>query len=435
MEHNGVRKVHDPLDRERERQLLSNVLPEKVSFIERWALWILLLIFFLTIVGAWFINYPDVVQADAYLMAINTPKEVVVRQEGTLIRLFVHNEDTVVKGQTIGWIESSAGHEDVLRLAELLEQGAQSLSTKNFEKVAALFNRRFDSLGDLQVPYQQFTSALLQFDDYLVDGFYFKKRRTYSGDLNLLKSVHGSIENQLEVARKDLDLASESMNADSGLYQQKVISKEDIRVQRSKVLNKQSLVFQLEASLTSNESMQMAKKADIDELAHATSVQEDIFSQAIATLESYVENWKKKYLITSPSSGKIVFLSPIQEKQFFPTGKIIGYVNPYASYYYAQIFLQQNNFGKIQIGQSVQLRVNAYPYQEFGFVDGKLNFISNIPSDSGYIANVALPNGLITNYKRSIQYRSGLRSEALIITRKANLLQRLGYGLKKALLR
>jgi hypothetical protein len=106
--------------------------------------------------------------------------------------------------------------------------------------------------------------------------------------------------------------------------------------------------------------------------------------------------------------------------------------NPADSHYYAQVILTQNNFGKINIGQKVQLRFDAYPYQEFGFVAGKLNYISNVPSDSGFLANISLPKNLTTNYNKEIQYRSRLKSQALIITRDTRLLQRFYYNIIKA---
>ena len=94
--------------------------------------------------------------------------------------------------------------------------------------------------------------------------------------------------------------------------------------------------------------------------------------------------------------------------------------------------MPQTNFGKIDTGQQVQLRFDAYPYQEFGIVEGRLKYISKVPSDSGFLANIELPKGLITNYQKQIQYRSGLKSQALIITKDARLAQRFYFTIVKA---
>jgi len=42
-----------------------------------------------------------------------------------------------------------------------------------------------------------------------------------------------------------------------------------------------------------------------------------------------------------------------------------------------------------------------------------------------------LPKGLITNYEKEIQYHSGLKSQAMIITRDTRILQRFYYSMMK----
>ena len=81
--------------------------------------------------------------------------------------------------------------------------------------------------------------------------------------------------------------------------------------------------------------------------------------------------------------------------------------------------------------EKLYLRFDAYPYHELGYVEGRLGYISKVPSDSGFLANIALPKGLVTNCKKTIQYRSGLKCQALIITKDARLLQRFYYTMVK----
>lgn len=81
----------------------------------------------------------------------------------------------------------------------------------------------------------------------------------------------------------------------------------------------------------------------------------------------------------------------------------------------------------------VQLRFDAYPYQEMGFVKGKLDYVSPIASDSGFLASVHLLNGLHTNLNRTIHYKTGLKSEALIITKDMRLLERMYYSVRKSI--
>jgi hypothetical protein len=92
-----------------------------------------------------------------------------------------------------------------------------------------------------------------------------------------------------------------------------------------------------------------------------------------------------------------------------------------------QANLPQANSGKVQVSQKAQIRLMAYPYQEFGHVDGVLNYISKVPSDSGFLSTINLSQGLLTHTKRKIQYRNGLKCEVLIITKETRLLQKVFY--------
>ena len=110
--------------------------------------------------------------------------------------------------------------------------------------------------------------------------------------------------------------------------------------------------------------------------------------------------------------------------QYVKAGKSFGFVAPNNSQYYVEVTIPQYNFGKTDTNQTVQLRFDAYPYQEFGYVIGKIKYISDIPTDSGYIAHIQLPTGLVTNQKKKIQYREGLKAESFIITKERRLTER-----------
>ncbi len=411
---------------------VQEIISRKSGFAERWALLLFLIIIIVVFASTWFIKYPDVIQVNAGLTASNAPKEIVIRQDGKLVKLFVTNDDIVIQGQTLAWIESTANHKEVVELSTLLDKGIDYLSKNETEKVSNLFKSNFQHLGELQSSYQQFVTAWQQFNDYLVNGYYYKRKKILFDDYAFLQKMHTTLEEQKSLTQQDLQLTQESFDANNSLYKDKIISKQDLRDQKSKLVGKQMSLPQLESSLLSNENLQTAKQKEIDELEHTISQQKIIFQQALQTLKSLADDWTKRYIVKAAVDGKVVFIIPLQENQFMQTGKTIGFVNPLDSKYYAQVTLPQANFGKIDTGQKVQLRFDAYPYQEFGIVEGKVKYISKVPSDSGFLSNIELPKGLITNYQRNIQYRSGLKSQALIITKDARLAQRFYYTIVKA---
>lgn len=188
----------------------------------------------------------------------------------------------------------------------------------------------------------------------------------------------------------------------------------------------------MEASLLSNETQKRDKLKELDQIEHDITQQQLTFQQALQSLKSVVDDWKKRFVLQSPVDGKVFFTIPLQENQFLQQGKLIGYINPNDTRFYAEANLPQNNFGKIDTGLQVQLRFDAYPYQEVGFVEGTLSYVSNVPSDSGFLANIRLNRGLSTNNNKSIPYKNGLKAQAIIITKNMRLLQRLWYNINKS---
>ena len=277
--------------------------------------------------------------------------------------------------------------------------------------------------------------AYQQFKDYLHNGFYLRKKIVLLDDLEYLNKNQFILKEQKELILKDLKLSEETYNANEQLLKDKVISKFDERNEQSKLLNKQMTIPQMDATLLGNKTQQREKLKEISELEHSISIQKGIFQQSVQTLKSLVDEWVKKFVISAPLEGKLVFMLPLQENEYIKTGRSLGFVTPNNSEYYAEVTIPQLNFGKTGINQTVQLRFDAYPYQEFGFVKGQIKYISDIPTDSGYIAHIHLTDGLVTNLKKEIQYREGLKAESLIITKERKLTQRFFDNLLSSLKR
>ncbi len=414
---------------------VQEFISHKPHFVERWALFIFFGVLFLLFLATWFVKYNDVMQANGILTASNAPKEIIPKTEGKLVKLFVANDSSVNEGDIIGWIESTGSHLQILRLDSLLTKAIALLATDEMGKVSMLFKSEMLQLGDVQTTYQQFVAAWQQFNDFFVNGYCYKKQQQLIKDKSYLRQLQTALEEQQKLSLKDLQLTTESYEANNSLYNDKVISKQELREEMSKFLNKQMTKPQADISILNNEMQMLNKQKELDELEHNISLQKNTFEQALHTLKSAVDAWKNRYVITAAVSGKVVLVVPLQENQFLTPGKLLGYINPDDTKYYVQANLSQINFGKLDVGQKAQIRFGAYPYQEYGFVNGTLQYISNIPSDTGFLSTVDLPNGLITSSGREFQYRYGLKCEIVISTKEARLMQRFFYDILKEMQR
>jgi HlyD family secretion protein len=419
----------EEIRRELRSERVQEIVSDKPGFLIRWGNLLFLVILILLLTATWLIKYPDIISATAKLTSVNAPKPVVSLMGGKLIKLNISENQLVTKGQILGYNESTANHDEVLQLSSTLDTIQLLLVRNKTDHLKEYFNDTYNSLGELQTSYQVFSQSFLTFYNYLADGFYLKKRKILLSDKNNLTRLYVNLEEQRQLQEQDFKLIQKTFEANESLKKDKVISDFDYRIEQSKLINKKLTLPQIRSALINNESQQNEKEKEIIELENAIDQQKLIFQQSLSTFKSQLDEWKKKYILIAPISGKVAFASFMQENQQLQVNQPICFINPENSQYFAEIMIPQSNFGKASIGQLVLLKFQSYPFQEYGSVQGRIEFISHIPDEKGYLAKVSFTNGLTTTYKKEIQYRDGLTASAEVITQDMRLLDRFYYSI------
>lgn len=415
---------------------LSEIITHQPSFLIRWGISIFFVILLAAVAACWFIQYPDIVNTTAKLNSVNAPKDVRTKIDGKLVQLFVTENKNVQATEILGFIESRANHTTIIQLSTyldklsiLINKEPENLSNNNFS-VSSL-----ETLGELQSQYQVFQQAFIVFKQYLATGFYTKKKKMLQQDLLYMSKTYNNLLQQKQMQEEDLSLQQETFDANEKLKNEKVISQLDYRNEKSKLIGKKMSLPQITSSLIGIESSKHEKQKEIAELDNQIAQQKNIFTEALNSFKAQVNDWKAKYLLVAPVAGKVAFASFVQENQQLSNNEIICFINPVASEYYAAIHVPQTNFGKVKIGQKVMLKFPAYPFEQYGFIEGTVDFISNIPTDSGYLAKVGLPQKLITNYGKQLQFYQGLTAQGEIVTQNMRLLERFYNQVKSVLSR
>lgn len=420
-----------------EIRILSNEVQEIISHKPNWivrnGIFLFFVIIILLIASTFIISYPDIVNTKAIFTSINAPKEVKTKIEGKLVKLFAKEGQMVKQNELLGFVESRANHREVILVSQWVNTTQQLLESGSIEFLSKNINFSYHNLGELQPAFQTFMGDYNLFLQYLSDGYFVKKKKMLLADISYFRQLHSNLQQQKLMQQEDLGLARQTLDANKTLDEDKVISPLDYRNEKSRYLGKALSIPQITAAIIANESSQHEKQKEIAQLENEIAQQRAIFTQALSTLKAQVEEWKNKYLLISPVAGRIAFARFLQENQQLQSNENICYVNPENSQYFAEIFIPQTNFGKIKKGQKVLLKLPAYNYAEFGAIEGRLDFISNIPSDSGYLAKVNLLQGLQTNFKEKIQYQEGLVAQGEIITADSKLSDRLFYQLRALL--
>lgn len=392
----------------------------------RWGMTLFFGLLCLLGLGSWLVRYPDIVSAQFTLTATDAPRRVVVRSEGKLARLLVTDGQTVAAGDALAYSESTADPAQVLALGASLDGLRKALDGGDWATVQRFSIRAYNQLGELQNDFQTFHQQLTQLKSYLSGGFYLQKRTLLLKDFDDLRAMEKTLAEQLDLQRRDYELAQNEFAIHEKLYKDKVIPILDYQREKVKLLGREMPLKQLASSLIQNRSSQTAKQKELLELDNAIAEQKGTFMQALQSLRSGLETWEQRYVLRAPVAGKVSFASPWQEQQSLSAGQELLTVAPAGSQFQGLVKVPQANLGKLHEGQTVLIKLQGYPFREYGMVEGRLSQLSLTPgADSAYWGYVNLPHGLRTRYGQQLAYRNGLNGTAEIITADRRLAERL----------
>jgi len=420
------------------QQLLSEDVQEIINYRPHWFirrgniifLVIILFLFLLT----FSIKYPDVIRASARLTALNAPKMLEAKTEGKLEKLLVKNGDNVSTGQLLAYIQSTGHHDEVITLRNWIAKIEPVIDTGEFGIISSHSLPLLTNLGGLQPAYQEFQNTFKETLQILGGGYYQKKRNALQKDLQYLASLKNSATNQKQILQQDQLLQQKEYDAYEKLAKDKVIAPLELNQYKSKLLAKDQGLQQTESQITNSEISSHNKRKEILDLEKTVQDQQQKFESSLFTLKSQIEEWVQHYVIISPENGRVEFISFLQQNQLLSSGQQLFFIQPPKTDYYAEMKAGQAGFGKIKNGQKVILRLFGYPSAEFGYIEGKISYISNLPNErDSFIAKIDLPVGLTTSYKKSIYFRNNLSASAEVITDDRRLIDRLFGQLEQIL--
>jgi multidrug efflux pump subunit AcrA (membrane-fusion protein) len=403
----------------------------------RWGTTSIFVVLSLLVVGTYFIHYPDIVQAPFTLSTTNSPKTILAKTDGRLVRLFVADQQTVNQNQLVAYLESTTRHSEALRLANELDLLFLATQRKQWERVLSFRPLDYQQLGDLQTSFQRFAQNFMQLEAVLGNGSYLKRRKLLQADLKDLAYLYQNLTEQQTIQQQDHALAHKELQVQKKLLEDKVIPPLEYRREESRFLAKQLPLKQTETALVQNHTAQSSKQRELLELDRTIAEQGSVFVQELNTLRSAIEGWKQRFVVMSPTAGKIYFNSDLQEQQTVAVNQelfMIGSAD--RAIYRGLLNLPQANLGKIKVGQEVLIKFAGYPFQEYGSVRGRIQNVADVPDRNGtFLAKISLPAGLRTQYGKTIQYRSGMTATAEVITEDTRLIEKVFYAIRKVLAR
>lgn len=408
---------------------VRDILSHPPRSIFRWGNTILLGFFLIVLLLSWEIKYPDIITSQITITTQVPPEKLVAKSSGKIEKILVKDRTIVAKNTPLAIIENPANYKDVFMLKELLERIKPSVNNFEFPfgEIPAL------NLGAIEGVYALFEK------DYLAYKLN-KDLEPFQIDLSAqtietvqLQERLKLLEEQKEIALKELQYKTKELDRNKNLHDKGVISTHEWEQKNVEYLQQEKNINSLNAQVSQIRS----SLNDLNRNKKSTTVNQSmddlqLYRNAVLSfhqLKQAIKEWELAYVLRSSIKGKVSFLKIWVENQTINSGENAFVIIPTAKTdFLGKIKAPALNSGKIQTGQKVNIRLANYPDREFGIIEGKVKSVSLTPdNENNLLIDVELSNGLKTSYNKDISFQQEMTGTADIITEDLRLIERLLY--------
>lgn len=415
---------------------VQEVMSEIPSWILRRGITTLFVIVLVLLIGSWFFKYPDVIRAEITVTSLEPPASIIARSTGKMDKIFVENNEEVSAYTSLAVIENPAKTEDMLALIGVM----QRWNTRGYSNdIVEKFAEQSLSLGTIQPVYAAFMSSLNDYQNYRTLNYYPKKIASQKEQLVTQKEYYNRVVKQASVVSEQFLTSKNIFERDSILLVKKVISGNEYDLSKNNFLQKKQGYLSFNASLKQLELQLMQGKENLLDLQQQATELERKYQlslqNASEALTAQIKAWEQSYLLVSPITGFVNQMGVWSKNQNVTTGETIFTIVPTKQDIpKGKALLPVQGAGKVKTGQRVNVRINNFPDQEFGYLFGKVKSISSVPTAEGfYVIEIGFPKGMQTNYGKTLPITQQMLGSADIITDDLRLMERFFMPIKKLL--
>jgi multidrug resistance efflux pump len=398
---------------------------------------VLFLTLILALLGiSWLIKYPDVIISETIITTQIPPQKEYAKTTGKLSAILVQNTQQVKENTPLAIIENSADYKDVFILKGVIDTLEIDSKTFNFP----IDELPFLSLGDIESQYALFEN---NYNQYILN----KQLQPFSNEaiatnysISELKRRLESLQSQKEINGKELAFNRKDLIRSQTLFERGVISAQEYESKQITFAREERNYKNFESSISQireaiSNAYKTSKGTEISRITEEMTLFKSVI-QSYNQLKKAIKDWEKQYVLKSSISGQVSFLSYWSINQTVNQGDIVFTIIPSeSSSFVAKLKVPALNSGKVRIGQEVHIKLQNYPETEFGVLNGQIENISLFPEgeEGVYLADVQLPQKLITSYKKEIDFKQEMKGYAEIITEDLRLIERFFYQLREVL--
>ncbi|MDG1573289.1 HlyD family efflux transporter periplasmic adaptor subunit [Robiginitalea sp. M366] len=416
-------------------QEVQEVLSKPPKWIIRYGITIVFFITALILLLSSLIKYPDIVEAEVLVTTSSPAEHIIARSSGALDTIYFDNGSQVSKQDVIGVIRNTARTNDVYQLKGYIDTFDVSKDVLEFPVES--FNQY--SLGDVGPMYTLFANDILEYRLLEKLGTYKNEIQANRQSLSELTQQLNSQIFQRRLLEQEYNLFLNDFSRYETLFSKGVISQQEMEGKKIEKLNFENRISTMSISIsklreTLSSSNYMLRSTELNRTEESLRILGSL-AQNLNALKKAILDWEYSFVLKASIEGKVSFKEFWGPNQFVSAGLEVFTVLPNRSEgLVGRLIIPSQNSGKVKIGQDVNIKLDNYPYQEFGFLQGKVVNKSFSPdSNNNYFVFISIPDGTLTTYGERLPFDQELLGIAEIVTNDLSVVERIFNKLRKVL--
>lgn len=403
--------------------------PNKVNY---YLIYFLLMIITGLFLFGFLIESPDIVLAEVKVTAQKPPVTLVAKVNGKIKIKSNNPKNFVKKDDYIAVIENSANEDHIRILKDSLENFDFS-RVPNYESYTFALSY---NIGNIQEYYFKFLKTIYELNQYKNNNLYDIEIKSINEQLGRIRESIDKSKEIINYKNDNIEISLQKNKTDSVLLSRGALVKSEFELSKKQLLNEKDDKASLENVIIRD------RQTIISNLSKSTSLKiekKQTYDQLIISLFTNYQNiliaiheWEANYTFKAPFDGNFEYLRFISNNDFVKQGEPIFSILPENNIIIGQALMPISGAGKVKPNQKVIIKLDSYPYQEFGYLEGLTEKISLIPNQNLHLVNIKIPKGLISNSGSKLNFSKEMTGQAEIITENRKLISRVFEKIKHA---
>lgn len=379
---------------------------------------------------AWYIRYPDLMEAPVIVTSDHPPLDVITDHTGIIDSIYIRNGDRVDVGQMLVYMSNTATLADIGIWRSWLESmiGSNRPDSLHGPPPPSL------ALGELHPGYTLISQKYQEWSRWVGDKSVDEKIKAFEAEIGTTRQLMASLQQQIDIYDQELDLQHKSLGRDETLYKDGVISMADREKATSGYLAASRQREALATGLLSHRLRMNQLEALIldqrisydDQLLTLHTTLRTLCREALTS----IAKWDEQYCLRAQIPGIVSIPGQRVSHIHIQAGESLMSIIPEEEgSIYARANVSTAGMGQIEVGDRVILRLEAWPYKQYGTLASRVEEIARVPmageqEDKTFEIRMSLSEPVVTTTGVALPLKPLESGTARIITRDRRILER-----------